>query len=856
MTPVPQLPVDYFDVAPVSLWLADYSALKTQFDQWRAQGLTDLPAFLRDHPDWTVRCWEMVKLLRVNRRTLELFGTVNMQELLAHERVVLHSGDPVEATYPLVQLWNLAPGQHTFQTESVNHSLDGRRVDARINATLLPGYEHNWGQVLYSIEDVSALRASEEQFRQIASQIPGMVYRVHVDREGRRTYLFVSEGVRELYGVTPQQVLADGGLLRSMRHPEDRDRTERSLQEVVQQDLPLTWEFRILLPDGTLKWVQMTSAVLTTDETGSTRSGVMLDITARKLAEAQLRESEERWKLALASTADGVWEWDARTGSRLFAPTNKERFGYSEEEFAQLGNRLEELIHPDDLAQRRRDRLAHMEGRAETYANEHRLLCKDGSWRWVQSRGMAVSHDAQSKPLRVVGTYTDISERKRAEALIWQQANFDTLTGLPNRRMLRDRMEQEIRKGRRGGSHMALLFIDLDHFKEVNDTLGHDSGDQLLVLAAHRIRDCLRASDTVARMGGDEFTVLVPDLADGAQLERLLHNILRTLSTSFQLGDEQVFVSASIGITMYPQDASEVESLLKNADQALYAAKGAGRNRFSFFTPALQEAAQQRARLSHDLRNALAADQLRVYYQPIVELASGAMHKAEALLRWQHPTRGFVSPAEFIPIAESTGLIGDMGEWVFRQVAHQVRHLRATHDASFQISMNRSPVEFHSATTPGTTWTQRLQALGLPGSAIAVEITEGLLLEAGANVTEQLLEMRDCGVQISLDDFGTGYSSLSYLQRYDIDFIKIDQSFVRHLIPASTDLALCKAIIRMAHELGMKVVAEGVETAAQRDLLADAGCDYGQGYFFARPMPAEALEVHIAALGRAAPTVV
>jgi EAL domain-containing protein (putative c-di-GMP-specific phosphodiesterase class I) len=276
-------------------------------------------------------------------------------------------------------------------------------------------------------------------------------------------------------------------------------------------------------------------------------------------------------------------------------------------------------------------------------------------------------------------------------------------------------------------------------------------------------------------------------------------------------------------------------------------AKGAGRNRFSFFTPALQEAAQTRVRLANDLRAALVEQQFRVVYQPIVELATNTIHKAEALIRWQHPLRGMVSPAAFIPIAESSGLIVDIGEWVFRQAAQQVAHWRDTLDPRFQISVNRSPVQFHNNESGFPPWADQLKALHLPGNSIVVEITEGLLLDTSEGVAEQLLELIDADIQMSLDDFGTGYSSLSYLQKFDIDFIKIDQSFVRHLIPDSTDLALCKAIIVMAHALGMQVIAEGVETGLQRDLLLDAGCDYGQGYFFAKPVPAAEFETMFAA---------
>ena len=608
-------------------------------------------------------------------------------------------------------------------------------------------------------------------------------------------------------------------------------------------------DLRLRCKDGSWKWIHTRGTIVSHNAQGQPLRmiGTHTDISDRKAAEAALRDSEERWKLALESTGDGVWDWHIASGREFFSKRLVEMYGFTEDELAQDPEALDQRTHPDDVAAMQRDRQAHFEGLTATYSNEHRVQCKDGSWKWVHTRGMVISRDAQGKPTRMIGTHTDITDRKNAEALVRQHAYFDPLTGLPNRRMLRDRLEQEIKRSRRDGLELAILFIDLDHFKEVNDTLGHDNGDLLLVEAARRLRQCVRECDTVARMGGDEFTVLLTELTPDTNLESLLHKLLHTMAQVFQLGLEQVFVSASVGVTLYPADGTEVEALYKNADQALYAAKGAGRNRFSFFTPALQEAALTRARLTADLRHALVQQQLQLLYQPIVELATGQVRKAEALLRWQHPERGLISPAAFIPMAEASGLIVDMGEWVFEQAMQQVRTWREALHPAFQISINTSPVQFQHAHAADANWVLRLVAMGLPGDCLSIEITEGVLLDSNDSVTAKLLEWRDAGIQVALDDFGTGYSSLSYLQKFDIDFIKIDQSFVRDLHPQSTNFTLCKAMVAMAHALGLQVVAEGVETAEQRDLLLQAGCDYAQGYFFARPMAAEALAAWAAA---------
>ena len=437
-----------------------------------------------------------------------------------------------------------------------------------------------------------------------------------------------------------------------------------------------------------------------------------------------------------------------------------------------------------------------------------------------------------------IAIFSDITDKKRSEEIIWRQANYDVLTGLPNRRLFHDRLMQELKREERDQLSLALMFIDLDHFKEVNDTLGHEAGDNLLVQASKRIAGCIRESDTLARLGGDEFTIILPGLSDPKRLGILADTILQIIAKPFMIGESTAYVSASIGITLYPQDADNLTSLLKNADQAMYVAKGKGRNQYSYFTSSMQEAAQTRLQLSNDLRKALDGGQFEIYYQPIIDLASGQPAKAEALLRWHHPRLGFVSPAVFIPLAEEIGLINSIGDWVFRQAALKAKQWcsRKSLLSAMQISVNKSPRQFitDESNLGLLDW---LRTFDIPPSCIVVEITEGLLMDDRVEVQQKLLAFRDAGIQVSLDDFGTGYSAMSYLQRFDIDYLKIDQSFVRNMVQNPGDHAIAEAIIVMAHKLGMKVVAEGVETVEQRDLLVAAGCDFGQGYLFAKPMP-------------------
>lgn len=556
----------------------------------------------------------------------------------------------------------------------------------------------------------------------------------------------------------------------------------------------------------------------------------------------KLSVSEQRWKFALEGSGDGVWDWYIQPDEMHYSQRWKEILGYDVQELANNLSGWKSVIHPDDLPSVMSDMNASLNGKAASYSNEHRVKCKDGSWKWILDRGMVVSRGPDNQVLRMVGTLTDISRLKESEEVIWNQANFDSLTGLPNRRMFYDRLEQEVKKTHRTGLNLALIFLDLDRFKEVNDTLGHDQGDILLKEASKRLICCVRESDTVARLGGDEFIIILGDLDDAGIVERVAQKILAELLEPFKLDREIAYVAASLGVTFYPEDAKNLDDLMKNVDQAMYAAKSLGGNRYSYFTPSMQVSAQARMQMANDLRSAIADEQFWLVYQPIVELKSGRIAKAEALVRWHHPTRGMISPAEFIPVAEDTGLIIEIGEWVFHEAVNQVNFWRKTISKDFQISINKSPAQFHNEIKLPNTWFEYLAELGLPGQSVVVEITEGLLLDASEHVTKRLLEFRDAGVQVSLDDFGTGYSSLSYLKKFDIDYLKIDKSFVANLAPDSDDLALCEAIIVMAHKLGIKVIAEGVETAVQSDLLLAAGCDFGQGYFFSRPVKAEEFE--------------
>ena len=467
--------------------------------------------------------------------------------------------------------------------------------------------------------------------------------------------------------------------------------------------------------------------------------------------------------------------------------------------------------------------------------------------------------------LQRVAIAADITAQKQAERVIWHQANHDLLTDLPNRRLLRELLQQDLRRAQGQGRSVAILLIDLDRFKEVNDRLGHALGDRLLEAAARRIRACVDEPNVVSHLGADEFMVTLADLSDISHLTSLAETIRLAIAEPYRLELETVDMTASIGISVYPQDSQDIDELFISVDQAMYAAKANGRDRWCRFTEAMRLEGQNRVQLAHDLRVALAGQQMEVYYQPIVDMRSRNFVKAEALLRWHHPERGYVSPALFIPIAEETRLINEIGNWVFQQAATVARRLcdrcYYTVDGAcrkdeiagveapclFQIAVNKSPRQFFSGESHED-WIDHLQQMNIAPQCLAIEVTEGLLLEQNGDVLERLTTFRKAGIQIALDDFGTGYSAMSYLKQFDIDYIKIDQSFISDMASDENDRAIVEAIIAMAHRLGMRVVAEGIENEEQYVLLAAAGCDFGQGYLFARPMPAAQFEALIGML--------
>jgi diguanylate cyclase (GGDEF)-like protein/PAS domain S-box-containing protein len=617
-------------------------------------------------------------------------------------------------------------------------------------------------------------------------------------------------------------------------HPEDREKVNVAYTESLESRMPYQITHRLLMADGRVKWVEERCTTDFDEQHKPLRSfGTVQDVTARKHAEEELKLAG----MVFENIDEGVLVTDEENNIIAVNRAFTDITGYSLEEVKSKNPRIfQSGYHNEAFYQAMWQAIntkGYWSGEIWDKRRNGEMYAKQLSINTIRNKDGSVH--------RYVALFYDITEKKKSDELIWRQANYDALTDLPNRRMFHDRLEQEARKSQRSGRPLAVLLIDLDRFKEVNDSLGHDKGDLLLVDAAQRIRSCVRESDTVARLGGDEFIIILSELddIDIGNIDRVAQDIIGKLSLPFNLGPEEAFISATIGISLYPNDSLKLGDLLKNADQAMYSAKNAGRNRFGYFTHDMQAAAQKRLHLANELRTALTQNQFKVYFQPIVNLASGRIYKAEALIRWQHPEHGIIHPMNFIPLAEENGLIVPIGDWVFRQAVQQVKLWRSKYK-SFQISVNKSPLQM--SRNVDFSWADHLQQEGVPGRAIAIEITEGLLLNAEPEINRKLLEFRDAGIKVAIDDFGTGYSSLSYLKKFDIDYLKIDKSFVDHLGQDADDLALCEAIIVMAHKLGLKVIAEGVETTLQHDLLHKAGCDYAQGYLYSKPVPAAEFE--------------
>ncbi|MFD2365573.1 EAL domain-containing protein [Pseudoduganella sp. GCM10020061] len=634
-------------------------------------------------------------------------------------------------------------------------------------------------------------------------------------------------------------------------HPDDMPRVEESLRSCLRGTRTLCVdEHRLWHESGRWIWVHARGSVVARDMNGNALR--MVGTIADTTATTELRHDLERSRRLLTKLTQHVpgvlFELvmypDGRMSCPYVSAMASELLGRSPIEIEADFRCVLPRINERDRARMRRAMLHSAENLSPWRAEYRVNLPRMGEcWRELS----AIPTRSRDGSVVWHGFTNDITERKNTEQTIRQfqdklekRAHFDTLTGLPNRVLFRDRLEQDMKHARASGGAMALFFIDLDRFKEVNDLLGHDAGDNLLVQAARRIEACLQPGDTVARLGGDEFTVILTSTAEVAHVENTAQRIVDALRVPFTLGIKKVSVSGSIGIALYPGDATTSEELMRNADQAMYRSKGAGRDQLTFFESSMQEAAMRRLKVTDELRDALTGHQMELYFHPIIDAATGRICKAEALLRWHRKGANVALPPEFVEIAEETGMIHDLGNWVFFEAANWSQRWSAMLGRPFQISINKSPVQFQGHGLPAASWVEYLSQRGMARNSVAVEIGEGVLLNQAA--TDTLRELHDGGIEVAIDDFGTGYSSMTHLKSLDIDYLKIDRSFVSGMLGDADSQAITETIIVMAHKLGLKVIAEGVESREQRDWLAQHDCDYMQGFLFGQPSTANEFE--------------
>lgn len=562
-------------------------------------------------------------------------------------------------------------------------------------------------------------------------------------------------------------------------------------------------------------------------------------MAVRQQIESDLRKSEERFELAMRGANDGVFDWNLKSNEIYYSPRWKSMLGYEDHELPNDFTTWENLTNEKDRERSWEMLTDYINGKRDNFHIEFRMRHKDAHWVDILSRAFLV-RDEEGKAIRTVGTHVDISEKKRQEARILKQAHFDGLTGLPNRFLAMDRLAQLLKEAARDTRKVAILFLDLDGFKRVNDTLGHETGDRLLVQAAERLKSAVRDGDSVCRLGGDEFVVLLRNLTELSDARTVANNLISQFRHPFRLEERELVVTTSIGIAVYPSDGTTPTELLRNADTAMYHSKEQGRSTYNFFTNEMNLHVSRSLEVEEQLHGAQDREEFSVMYQPVIDIPNNRIIAAEALLRWNNPALGAISPDEFIPIAEQTGSILAIGRYVLQQAVINVTQWRQLSDHEFKIAVNLSPRQFRDATL--IEFIQNLlKQSGLQPDALLLEVTEGVLMSGQQDIEKALSQLHRIGVSLAMDDFGTGYSSLNYLRKYPFDVLKVDRSFVSDMSIDPADAELVNASILMAHGLGLKVVAEGVETQDQLNQLRRMQCEFAQGYLFSRPVTPEAL---------------
>ncbi|MGH8136988.1 MAG: putative bifunctional diguanylate cyclase/phosphodiesterase [Steroidobacteraceae bacterium] len=672
----------------------------------------------------------------------------------------------------------------------------------------------------------------------LLANVDGMVYRRRLDADW--TMEFVSSGCLKVTGRPAGDLLLNTrAAYGELVIPEDRMWVREAIRCAVEESRAFDLEYRIAHADGDVRWVWERGTGVA-DEHGKpiALEGLIQDITQRKSAEHALREAERRYHGLFDNAIEGIFRSTVEGHFLDANPALAHIYGFDSPRdlmawVSDIGRQLY-------VEKQRRDEFMHIvKARGSVTGFESQVYRRNGDIIWISENARAIFAE-DGKPVGYEGTVEDITERRLYQVRIEHQANYDTLTGLANRSLLQDRLQQALLTAASSGRRIAVAFVDLDRFKFINDSLGHHVGDELLKSAAARLKSCVRDCDTVARLGGDEFVLLINGHTGPEYVRQLMARMLAAVSQPWVIEQGEFLVSCSIGVALHPEDGEEALTLLKHADSAMYRAKDSGRNNFQFFTRELNALMTERLELETHLRRALERQQFVLRYQPRVNLVTGQIVGAEALLRWRIPQRGTIPPRRFIALAEETGLIVPIGKWVLQSACAQNKAWQDAGLPPIVVSVNVSPRQFRQENLLQTV-AEALQSTGLDPHFLELELTESMVMHDAPQLVAMLDELKELGVQIAVDDFGTGYSSLSYLKRFPVDRLKVDRSFVEHMTTEADDATIVRAIIALGHNLGLKVVAEGVESAQQSRALRAYQCDEAQGFLFSRPVSARDL---------------
>ncbi len=753
---------------------------------------------------------------------------ISSAELTARNQELIERSAQIESAHAQLQVMNgdLQQLTNELETRVAQRTAELQEANARLVADIAARKKAE-----------EALRRAEEKYRAMFDSATDGIFQTTPDGH----YLVCNASLARIYGYdSPAQLIASLTDIHAQLYV-DKETRPKFAQLMVQHGRVYGFEARVYQMDGTIIWISETARAVR-DAHGDLLyyEGFVADITARKQAEDALRESEERYALAIRGANDGLWDWDLRTGRIHFSERWKDMLGIPADGIGSHPQEWFNRVHPEDLESLQSAITAHHQDATPHFEIEHRIMHTDGGYRWMLARGAAI-RDENGKATRMAGSQTDITVRKEAEKELLRAALHDGLTGLPNRALMTDRLERSLARITRDREHrFAVLFMDLDRFKGINDSLGHGAGDQLLMAFARRLSASLRPTDTLARLGGDEFTILLEDPRVPDDATSVANRILESLADPFNLDGHEVFVSASIGIAQSDGGYSRPQDVLRDADTAMYRAKAKGKSCYEVFDAAMHARAVKLLQVENDLRRAIDRQEFEVHYQPIIQIDTGRVSAFEALIRWRHPERGLVSPADFIPLAEETGLIIQIGRWVLEEACRQAAQWNATQpDSPININVNLSGKQFSQSVLVEQV-VEALKESGLPAQHLILEITESVVMENPEATITALHRLKALGLQLHIDDFGTGYSSLAYLQRFPVDTMKIDRSFVARMLEHSENAEIIRTIVHLAHSLNMKVTAEGIENAEQLAQLEGLECENAQGYFFSRPLDSKA----------------